>query len=262
MSAAPPGTPRHAAAFAACRSTRRGSVRSPRSTRKQSNGPGHAAHRVLQESQALRDSSKSLVTATPTTVSECPPRYFVAEWNTMSAPSSSGRWSAGEANVLSTTTSGPLPARGRPFVGGRRRGLDVDELQERVRRRLEPDQARRVRRATPTARRGGRAGRRRSPTRRHAAGHARGSGTSRRTRHRRRRSRRPVGASSAIAAVVAEPRGEGDAVARRPRVTRPRARAARGSGSGNGRTRSRDAAGRRRPGGTSRSGRSAARRRR
>jgi len=42
-------------------------------------------------------------------VSEWPARYLVAEWNTMSAPSSNGRWSAGDANVLSTTTRGRPP---------------------------------------------------------------------------------------------------------------------------------------------------------
>ena len=49
------------------------------------------------------------MTATPRIVSEWPARYLVAEWNTMSAPSSNGRWSAGDANVLSTTTSGRPP---------------------------------------------------------------------------------------------------------------------------------------------------------
>jgi len=46
------------------------------------------------------------VTAIPRIVSEWPPRYFVAEWNAMSAPSASGFWRAGEANVLSTTRNG------------------------------------------------------------------------------------------------------------------------------------------------------------
>ena len=42
-------------------------------------------------------------------VSEWPARYLVAEWNTMSAPSASGRWMTGDANVLSTTTIGADP---------------------------------------------------------------------------------------------------------------------------------------------------------
>ncbi len=33
--------------------------------------------------------------------------YFVALWTTMSAPSSSGRWSSGVAKVLSTTSTQP-----------------------------------------------------------------------------------------------------------------------------------------------------------
>ncbi len=33
----------------------------------------------------------------------------MAEWNTMSAPIVSGRWMAGDANVLSTTISGRRP---------------------------------------------------------------------------------------------------------------------------------------------------------
>ena len=59
----------------------------------------------------------------------------------MSAPSVSGRWMAGEANVLSTTISGRVPpsaARAIERVGHRR---DVDDLEQRVGRRLEPDQA-------------------------------------------------------------------------------------------------------------------------
>jgi hypothetical protein len=43
----------------------------------------------------------------PPITSECPPRYFVVEWTTTSAPSSSGLWRYGVANVLSTTTMAP-----------------------------------------------------------------------------------------------------------------------------------------------------------
>ena len=39
--------------------------------------------------------------------SECPPRYFVVEWTTMSAPRSSGVCRYGVANVLSTTSRAP-----------------------------------------------------------------------------------------------------------------------------------------------------------
>ena len=58
---------------------------------------------------AARPRSSRTVTAIPLTVSEWPARYFVAEWNAMSAPSASGRWMAGDANVLSTTSSGRSP---------------------------------------------------------------------------------------------------------------------------------------------------------
>jgi len=47
------------------------------------------------------------VPAKPPTTSECPPRYFVVEWSTMSAPRSSGFCRNGVAKVLSTTSSAP-----------------------------------------------------------------------------------------------------------------------------------------------------------
>ena len=43
----------------------------------------------------------------PPTTSEWPPRYFVVECTTTSAPSASGCWRYGVANVLSTTTRAP-----------------------------------------------------------------------------------------------------------------------------------------------------------
>ena len=43
----------------------------------------------------------------PPIVSLCPPRYFVVEWTTASAPRSSGCCRYGVANVLSTTTIAP-----------------------------------------------------------------------------------------------------------------------------------------------------------
>ena len=51
--------------------------------------------------------SVSLVTIAPPIRSEWPPMYFVTLCTTASAPSSSGRWSTGVANVLSTTTRAP-----------------------------------------------------------------------------------------------------------------------------------------------------------
>ena len=97
-----------AAALAPCRSIRRWSVRSPRSTRKQSSGPGTAPIAFCRN-RSRSATAASEVTATPRTVSEWPDRYLVAEWKTMSAPSGRGCWLAGEANVLSTTTSGRRP---------------------------------------------------------------------------------------------------------------------------------------------------------
>ena len=49
----------------------------------------------------------SFVATKPPITSEWPPRYFVVEWTTASAPSSSGRWRYGVANVLSTTRIAP-----------------------------------------------------------------------------------------------------------------------------------------------------------
>ncbi len=51
--------------------------------------------------------SFDFATAIPPTVSEWPPRNFVVECMTMSAPRASGCWRYGEQNVLSTTTIAP-----------------------------------------------------------------------------------------------------------------------------------------------------------
>ena len=100
------GTRRRARAFAHCRSMRTASVFTPRSTSQASNGPGTAP------SDFCRNRSRSaivgsFVPAKPPMTSECPPRYFVVEWTTMSAPRSSGFWRYGVANVLSTTSRAP-----------------------------------------------------------------------------------------------------------------------------------------------------------
>ena len=58
-------------------------------------------------------SSSDRVTMSPPTTSEWPPRYFVAEWSTRSAPSSSGRCRYGVAKVLSTTVIAPATAASR-----------------------------------------------------------------------------------------------------------------------------------------------------
>ena len=62
----------------------------------------------------------------------------------MSAPSSSGRWRYGVANVLSTHDHGADRVRG---FGD---GADVDDVQQRVGRCLEPDEAGRLVDRAPT----------------------------------------------------------------------------------------------------------------
>ena len=181
----------------------------------------------------------------------------------MSAPSVSGRWMAGEANVLSTTISGRRPPSAARRGDGRGDLGDVDDLEQRVRRRLEPDEPRPLGQRLPEHVRSRRPGRR-SAASTPAAGPA---------------DALEIAVRAAVDVVadddlVARPgelgdgrgrrraRGEGDPVPRRPRAPRPPARGARASGSASGRTRSRGAACRRRPGRRSRSGRSAARPRR
>jgi hypothetical protein len=78
----------------------------PRSTSQQSNGPGTAPSDFWRKRRRSATVG-SFVAANPPTTSECPPRYFVVEWTTTSAPSSSGRCRYGVANVLSTTRSAP-----------------------------------------------------------------------------------------------------------------------------------------------------------
>ena len=85
-----------------CRSMRTASVLMPRSTRKQSKGPGTAPAAFWTKASASARAGSSTATKPPRT-SEWPPRYLVVEWTTASAPSSRGRWRNGVANVLSTT---------------------------------------------------------------------------------------------------------------------------------------------------------------
>ena len=92
-------------------------------------GPGQLAPLA----QPARGSSDA-ATAAPSSRSEWPPRYFVAECMTRSAPSSSGRWTSGVANVLSTTTSAS-GLRGAAQIAGRSAtassGLDGDSSHSR-----------------------------------------------------------------------------------------------------------------------------------
>ena len=84
---------------------RRASSR-PRRTSQQSNGPGTAPSDFWRNARRSEIAS-SFVARKPPTTSECPPRYFVVECRTTSAPSESGCWRYGVAKVLSTTTSAP-----------------------------------------------------------------------------------------------------------------------------------------------------------
>ena len=130
-----------AAPFRPCRSIRRCSVRSPRRTRKQSSGPGTAPI-AFWRNRSRSATAGPTSTATPTIVSEWPARYFVAEWNTTSAPIVSGRWTAGDANVLSTTISGRRPPSAtRRATTSATAAMSID-LEVRIRRRLEPDKPR------------------------------------------------------------------------------------------------------------------------
>ena len=129
------GTRRPRARSRSARCMRSASVFSPRRTSHESNGPGTAPSEFWRKARRSATVG-SFVAAKPPTRSEWPPRYFVVEWTTMSAPSSSGRWRYGVAKVLSTTTTAPAGVGG---VGDR---ADVDDVQQRVRRGLEPDEAR------------------------------------------------------------------------------------------------------------------------
>ena len=205
---------------------RTASVRSPRRTRKQSNGPGTAPMAFCRNRRRAATSS-SFVTATPRIVSECPPRYLVAEWNTTSAPSSRGRWRAGEAKVLSTTRSGAATTR---LGGDRRSSRATAAMSVTLSSGLDgvSNQTRRValRQRLPTARpvrtRGPRTG---PPPPRQAGGRARGSGTCRRTRrHRPGSPRRWRRAGPALTSSRNPTRRRSRGA--RPRGPRPRARVA------------------------------------
>ncbi len=98
--------PATAAAFSQCLRIRTASVLIPRSTSHESNGPGTAPSDFCRKRSRSAIAS-SFVAAKPPITSEWPPRYFVVEWTTTSAPSSSGRWRYGVANVLSTTRIAP-----------------------------------------------------------------------------------------------------------------------------------------------------------
>mmetsp|Transcript_31563 Transcript_31563/g.82502 ORF Transcript_31563/g.82502 Transcript_31563/m.82502 type:complete len:271 (+) Transcript_31563:525-1337(+) len=95
--------PASSVAVADWRSTRKWSVRRERIKSHGSSEPGVEPIAVRSERSA--DASASSAThSAPPMASECPARYFVVECITTSAPSVSGRWIGGGANVASTTT--------------------------------------------------------------------------------------------------------------------------------------------------------------
>ena len=121
------------AAFDCARSTRRCSVRRPRSASQASNGPGVlpcTSRRPL--STSCRSSSR--VTIAPSWTSLWPARYLVAECTTTSAPRSSRPLQQrGEERVVDDHAGAGLVRRGDDRGG-------VGHLEGRVGRRLEPDQ--------------------------------------------------------------------------------------------------------------------------
>ena len=140
--------------------------------------PRHRAERLLQEvAGARRPSGRSWPTKPPMR-SEWPPRYFVVEWTTTSAPSSSGccRYGRGERVVDDDQRADRV--RG---LGG---GADVDDVQERVGRRLEPDDPRPLVEVRGEVRR---SPRRPAPSRSRSPSARRPARTSGRRRRRRRR---------------------------------------------------------------------------
>ena len=96
----PRGRSRSARACAA----RASSARAGRATSR--TGPGRRRASSGGRRAARRSSGRSSRRSRRSR-SEWPPRYFVVEWTTMSAPSSSGRWRYGVAKVLSTATTAP-----------------------------------------------------------------------------------------------------------------------------------------------------------
>lgn len=90
-----------------CLATRSGIVARPRTVSQAANGSGEEPSSTAC-SQTRRWTDGSAKTAAPPMVSPWPPRYFVVEWTTMSAPCSMGLHRSG-TKVLSTTVSTPVP---------------------------------------------------------------------------------------------------------------------------------------------------------
>ena len=185
------------AALACARSTRRCRVRSPRSASHASTVPGTAPCR-LRVATSRSATPTSRATATPSSRSEWPERYFVALCTTTSAPVSSGRCRIGVAKVLSTASSAPRRS------GRAASALEVDELaaagwsglsaQHQVGARRRASARRRVGEVDPADR---------QPAARLAGARARRACRSRRPARRPRRP--PSGTRSTTAATAAIP---------------------------------------------------------
>src|SRR5204862_4188311 len=78
----------------------------PRRINQQSKGDGTPPQVVWISRTRSEKSVLVFAIRTPPVTSECPPRYFVVECMTKSAPSSSGRWTIG-AQVLSHAQIAP-----------------------------------------------------------------------------------------------------------------------------------------------------------
>ena len=129
------GTAAIATAFAQCRSIRTASVFTPRRTSQRRTGPGTAPSDFCRNASCSASASSFVATKPPMT-SEWPPRYFVVEWSATSAPSASGCWRYGRRERV--VDDDERADRVRRL----RRPRDVDDVERRVRRRLEPDELR------------------------------------------------------------------------------------------------------------------------
>ena len=113
-------------AFLQCASMRKASVLIPRNTSQQSIGPAIAPVCTIMSCSGF--ASSLVLTATmPINTSECPQRYLVAEWNTMSQPISKGCCRCGVAKVLSIPTNAPAAwalAASALMSTSRKSGLD------------------------------------------------------------------------------------------------------------------------------------------
>ena len=98
--------------------------------------------------------SSRLVTATPDTVSEWPARYFVdGVEDDVGAQRRAAAGAPARRTCCRRRASGRSRARAAVSVESLGDGLDVDDLEVRVRRRLEPDERGSARRDRPAARR-------------------------------------------------------------------------------------------------------------